>query len=148
MAAAQPVFSSNYTAEEGAKEFTSLLKSEGQGGRWTLIESGKGIERRFRFKGFKKCWGFMGTVAQECIVQKHHPEWSNVYNTTFMRWTTHSPPGLSAKDVLMARFCDEAAATFGEVYEEGSEEEGGLGKDLVDRVGVEAGDCCVPKEKR
>lgn len=46
----------------------------------------------------------------------------------------------------MAKFCDEAALKFGEVVEE-VEEAGGLGKDLVDRVAVEAGDCCVPKTK-
>lgn len=45
----------------------------------------------------------------------------------------------------MAKFCDEAALKFGEVVEEG--DEGGLGKDLVDRVATEAGDCCVPKTK-
>lgn len=30
--------------------------SESSGGRWRLTESGKGIERNFRFKGFKKTW--------------------------------------------------------------------------------------------
>jgi hypothetical protein len=44
----------------------------------------------------------------------------------------------------MARFCDEVAGKCGEVWEEG---EGGVGKDLVDRVAEEAGDCCVPKKK-
>jgi 4a-hydroxytetrahydrobiopterin dehydratase len=89
-----------------------------------------------------------------------------VYNTTFIRWTTHSPPGLSAKDVEMARFCDEQAAVFGEVApappptaqaEEGKgvvEEQGvrdgegqtcSVGKELADRVALEGGDCCVPK---
>jgi len=90
----------------------------------------------------------MDTVASECVVQKHHPEWSNVYNTTFIRWTTHSPPGLSEKDVLMARFCDEIAGKCGEVEDFGVDvlEEGEVGRELVDRVGVEAGDCCVPKK--
>ncbi|CAG8984098.1 hypothetical protein HYALB_00010598 [Hymenoscyphus albidus] len=142
----KPHFSSSYTEEQGIQDLLPLLKTSGQGGRWSVIESGKGIERKFKFKGFKKCWEFMNTVAPECTVQKHHPEWSNVYNTTFIRWTTHSPPGLSPKDVLMAKFCDEAALKFGEVIED-VEEEGGLGMDLVDRVATEAGDCCVPKKK-
>jgi 4a-hydroxytetrahydrobiopterin dehydratase len=94
----------------------------------------------------------MSKIAPECQTQKHHPEWSNVYNTTYIRWTTHSPPGISSKDVLMARYCDEAAERLGEVVEEQAveekaESEGSMGWELVDRVGVEGGDCCVPKKK-
>jgi 4a-hydroxytetrahydrobiopterin dehydratase len=93
----------------------------------------------------------MNAVAEECKVKKHHPEWSNVYNTTFIRWTTHSPPGLSTKDIEMAQFCDEQALVFGELVPE-SQEEGVLegqdvGKELADRVAVEGGDCCVPKPR-
>ena len=71
-------------------------------------------------------------------------ELSKVYNTTFIRWTTHSPPGLSEKDVLMARFCDEKAAECGEVVQEG--ESSGVGKELADRVAAEGKNCCVPKK--
>ncbi|XMA14945.1 hypothetical protein WAI453_007736 [Rhynchosporium graminicola] len=156
-----PVFSSTYPADKANEELSPLLKSSG--GKWTLIESGKGVERGFKFKTFKKTWilslrpdrrerrridldpaEFMNTIASECAVQKHHPEWSNVYNTTFIRWTTHAPPGLSEKDVSMARFCDEKARECGEVI---NTEESGLGKDLADRVAVEGGDCCMPKGK-
>ena len=49
-----PVFSSNYDPEQGARDLAPLLA--GGGGRWALIESGKGVERRFRFKTFKKTW--------------------------------------------------------------------------------------------
>lgn len=90
-----------------------------------------------------------------------------MYNTTFIRWTTHSPPGLSAKDVEMARFCDEQAAVFGEVapspQEKAQAEEGkgsvkaqdvrdgegqtcSVEKELADRVALEGGDCCMPKK--
>lgn len=87
----------------------------------------------------------MNTISPECVKQKHHPEWSNVYNTTFIRWTTHSPPGISGKDVQMAAFCDEKAREMGEVE---GEEGGDVGRELVDRVSVEGGDCCVPKGKK
>ncbi|CZR63903.1 related to pterin-4-alpha-carbinolamine dehydratase [Phialocephala subalpina] len=144
---AEPTFSSNYDPEQGAKDLAPLLKSNG--GKWAVIESGKGIERGFKFKGFKKCWEFMNLIAPECVKQKHHPEWSNVYNTTFIRWTTHSPPGLSEKDLIMARFCDEKAKECGEVVEEdGSGDRMETQKGLVDRVASEGGDCCVPKGKK
>ncbi|KAH8667559.1 transcriptional coactivator/pterin dehydratase [Tricladium varicosporioides] len=143
----QPQFSTSYDPAQGQKDIENLLK--GNGGKWRLTENGKGLERPFRFKGFKKCWNFMNEVADECVRAKHHPEWSNVYNTTFVRWTTHSPPGLSEKDVLMARFCDEAAGKYGEVEPlVETEQEGDVGKGLVDQVAVVAGDCCVPKSMK
>ncbi|KAH8601964.1 putative pterin-4-alpha-carbinolamine dehydratase [Bisporella sp. PMI_857] len=138
---AEPVFSSNYDPAQAGKDLLPLLLANG--GKWALIESGKGVERSFKFKTFKKTWEFMNIVAAECAVQKHHPEWSNIYNTTFVRWTTHSPPGLSEKDVTMARFCDEQAEKCGEVEGDGSQ----VGKELADRVAMEGGDCCVPKKK-
>jgi hypothetical protein len=49
----QPQFSSNYDPTQGTKDLSSLLHPAG---KWRLIESGKGIERRVKFKGFKKCW--------------------------------------------------------------------------------------------
>ena len=53
---------------------------------------------------------------------------------------------MSEKDVLMARFCDEKAEECGELaVEEGKE--GGVAKELADRVATEGGDCCVPKKK-
>jgi len=49
-----PTFSSNYDPEQGMKDLNPLLKSNG--GKWGLIESGKGVERSFKFKTFKKTW--------------------------------------------------------------------------------------------
>lgn len=67
-----------------------------------------------------------------------------VYNTTFVRWTTHNPKGLSEKDISMAALCDELAQAFGEqpVESQGSSE----GKDLVGCAVDAAGDCCGPKK--
>lgn len=101
----------------------------------------------------------MDAVAGSCAKNKHHPEWSNVsiplgwaerglidgrakmYNTTFIRWTTHAPNGLSAKDTMMARECDTRAL----ICEEVESEESAAGKALADRAATEGGDCCVPK---
>lgn len=76
-----------------------------------------------------------------------------VYNTTFIRWTTHSPPGLSAKDVAMAAFCDSQAAALGEIVQEHTKEvesnvRNETGRDLVDHVAAVGGDCCLPKSNR
>ena len=88
----------------------------------------------------------MTKIATECKLQKHHPEWSNVYNKTRIRWTTHRPEGLSSKDVSMARYCDDAGVEFGEVLDggpsaggdrgdrDGKEGMGGVGKEGMDGV--------------
>jgi hypothetical protein len=49
-----PTFSSNYSPEQGTKDLSPLLKANG--GKWVLTESGKGVERSFKFKTFKKTW--------------------------------------------------------------------------------------------
>lgn len=64
---------------------------------------------------------FMNAVADECKKTRHHPEWSNVYNRTQIRWTTHNPLGLSDKDTSMAQFCDDAGKKFGEIEPEPGE---------------------------
>ncbi|KAK5635471.1 hypothetical protein RRF57_011183 [Xylaria bambusicola] len=149
-----------------------LLDSAGKGGRWTLIPSGQGLERGFRFKNFAKTWvspeeshsaayllaspmihitytDFMTAVSLQCKLKNHHPEWSNVYNTTHICWTTHNPAGLSGKDVELAQLCDALARDFGEVVttdnDSGGSGSGSL-KQVTERVVRIAGDCCVPKK--
>lgn len=93
-------------------------------------------------------------VVLYCIVctymgpgQKIYTEIIQVYNTTFIRWTTHSPPGLSARDADLAAICDELAQSFGEVQEEEASS-GGQScqlKGLADQAASASGDCCTPK---
>lgn len=120
---------------------------------------------------------FMTAVSLQCKIKNHHPEWSNVrngrarprlnhhheltgsvqvYNTTFIRWTTHSPPGLSAKDTELAAICDGYAQSFGEVKEEAAPAAGSSSspdgqscqlKGLADHVASTSGDCCTPPKK-
>ena len=89
----------------------------------------------------------MTAVATECKKAKHHPEWTNVYNKTHIRWTTHNPAGLSSKDTTMAKFCDEVGVRFGEVVAEPVPGDGDVGREgtMGARDGdwkVEARDCC------
>lgn len=97
----------------------------------------------------------MDKVAAECQKHKHHPEWVNMYNTVFVRWTTHVPKGLTEKDVDMAIVCDEVAREVGEMEGQGAKEGEGKGrkgvlqdmKGLLEEAVKEAGDCCGPKKK-
>ncbi|KAI1489452.1 transcriptional coactivator/pterin dehydratase [Biscogniauxia mediterranea] len=129
-----------------SKALETLLVTAHQGGRWALIPSGEGLERSFKFKTFAKTWDFMTAVSLQCKLKNHHPEWSNVYNTTYIRWTTHSPKGLSAKDVELAALCDALARDFGEIIPEKSEDDDSCAlKRAADRaVGAAGQECCVP----
>lgn len=52
----------------------------------------------------------MNRVVDQCIMNSyHHPEWANVYNSVFIKWTTHEPSGISQIDLESARLCDELA---------------------------------------
>ncbi|KAL2023078.1 hypothetical protein VTK56DRAFT_3988 [Thermocarpiscus australiensis] len=124
------------------------------GGRWALVAEGMALEREFKFKTFAKTWDFMTAVSLQCKLKNHHPEWSNVYNTTFIRWTTHLPRGLSAKDVELAGICDSLAKDFGEVEEQQQQTKEPQQQEqqttcalsgLADRAVGSAGDCCGPE---
>ncbi|KAL2262662.1 hypothetical protein VTK26DRAFT_532 [Humicola hyalothermophila] len=133
-----------------------LLKANG--GRWTLALDGEALEREFKFKTFAKTWDFMTAVSLQCKLKSHHPEWSNVFNATFIRWTTHHPKGLSDKDIEMAAICDSLAKDFGEVVEQQTTEQPQQEpaqheqqqacslSGLANRAAGSAGDCCVPKK--
>ncbi|CAG9997916.1 unnamed protein product [Clonostachys byssicola] len=136
-----PRFSKGTDEATAVSSLQSLLSSEG--GRWTLTSEGEALERSFKFKTFAKTWDFMTAVSLQCKVKNHHPEWSNVYNTTFIRWTTHNPKGLSIKDLELASLCDSIAKDFGEVEPEPVTCEI---RNLADSATVSAGDCCTPKK--
>lgn len=53
-----PTLSEGYDPEQASRDLGSLLKING--GRWTLTDDGKGIERTFKFKTFKKTWVSVG----------------------------------------------------------------------------------------
>ncbi|KAF4499769.1 pterin-4-alpha-carbinolamine dehydratase [Fusarium agapanthi] len=127
---AQPQFS----AGTDAASVTPALKAlTSKGGRWTLTKDGAALERQFKFKTFSKTW---------------------VYNTTFVRWTTHNPAGLSDKDISMAAECDALAEQLGELPPEPTapvaaetEDQSCAIRGLADRAAGAAGDCCTPKRK-
>ncbi|KZZ90436.1 pterin-4-alpha-carbinolamine dehydratase family protein [Moelleriella libera RCEF 2490] len=89
----QPRYSPGTDEQATTLALTPLLISSQAGGRWTLSSDGTALERIFQFKSFNKTW---------------------VYNTTFIRWTTHNPAGLSEKDVTLAALCDALAKDMGD----------------------------------
>ncbi|KAG6039814.1 hypothetical protein E4U41_002060 [Claviceps citrina] len=139
----QPSFSSGTDEASTTAALTPLLAAAG--GKWTLSSEGQALERSFRFKTFAKTWDFMTAVSLQCKLKNHHPEWSNVYNTTFIRWTSHNPRGLSDKDVTLAALCDGIAKDLGELDPEPVAASCEV-RALADRAVATSGDCCPPKK--
>lgn len=82
--------------------------------RWRAHEGDRpAITRSLRFADFNAAFGFMARVALMADKMDHHPEWSNVYDRVEVLLTTHDAGGVTALDVKLARFIDEAAASTG-----------------------------------
>ena len=77
---------------------------------WAAVEGGRdAIRKTFRFKDFNAAFGFMTRVALKADQLDHHPEWFNVYNRVEVTLATHDADGVTALDVQLASFMDEAA---------------------------------------
>ena len=76
---------------------------------WQAADGRDALVKSFRFADFNAAWGWMGRVALLAEKLDHHPEWSNVYNRVEVLLTTHDAGGVTALDLQMARFMDEAA---------------------------------------
>lgn len=72
------------------------------------------IRRTYKFADFNTAFGFMTRAALMADKLDHHPEWFNVYNRVEVTLTTHDADGVTALDVELARFMDEAAGMGGE----------------------------------
>ena len=77
--------------------------------QWSAATGRDAIERTFVFKDFNAAFGFMARVALVAERLDHHPEWSNVYNRVSVLLSTHDVGGVTALDLKLARFMDDAA---------------------------------------
>jgi len=81
---------------------------------WRAALDRDAIVKEFRFKDFNAAFGFMSRVALYAERHDHHPEWFNVYNRVDVALSTHDAGGVTDKDVALAHFMDQAAASFKE----------------------------------
>ena len=86
-----------------AAEIDDCLKSLTN---WTYDPQENCIKRTLKFNDFADALGFMVTMGVHAQAKDHHPEWTNVYNTVIVKWSTHTCHGVSLLDVEMARKCD------------------------------------------
>ncbi len=76
---------------------------------WAAKDGRDAIVKTYTFKDFNAAFGFMVRVALKAEKLDHHPEWFNVYNKVEVLLSTHDADGVTALDVEMAKFMDEAA---------------------------------------
>ena len=76
-------------------EFAALLTNHNLD--WSVRENG--VEKSFVFANFIEAFQFMGKIAVFAEKLNHHPEWTNVYNKVFIRFTTHDAGGLTQNDL-------------------------------------------------
>lgn len=83
------------------------------GDEWGLIEPQKGpkeakkIQRKFKFKDFKKAMEFVNKVADLAEEEGHHPDISIHWNRVTLTLWTHAIGGLSENDFIMAAKINE-----------------------------------------
>ena len=71
------------------------------------------ICRSYRFRDFNAAFAFMTRAALMAEKLDHHPEWFNVYNRVEVTLSTHDADGVTALDVQLASFMDDAAGALG-----------------------------------
>jgi 4a-hydroxytetrahydrobiopterin dehydratase len=70
------------------------------------------IFRTFKFEGFLKSMDFVNRIARQAQKINHHPDISIRFNKVTLKLTTHDEGGITGKDFLLARKCDEVQARF------------------------------------
>lgn len=78
----QPVLSSTYDPTRAIQDLTPLLQSptsnSKESGKWALTPNGKGIERSFKFKTFKKTWVCTQNISYHLI--SYHIKLSHLFS--------------------------------------------------------------------
>lgn len=73
---------------------------------WEVIEDGKKIKRKFKFKDFKESMDFVNKVADIAGAEQHHPDIKIFYSLVELTLWTHATMGLSENDFIMAAKID------------------------------------------
>ncbi|MHA1938736.1 MAG: 4a-hydroxytetrahydrobiopterin dehydratase [Candidatus Thorarchaeota archaeon] len=75
---------------------------------WTLKREGiDKIEKKFKFKNFRKAMTFVNKVADVANEQDHHPDIFIHWNEMTLTFYTHAIKGLHDNDFIMAAKIDE-----------------------------------------
>lgn len=74
---------------------------------WEVVEDGKKLKRKFKFKDFKEAMTFVNKVAVVAEEEQHHPDIKIFYSIVEITLWTHAIMGLSENDFIMAAKIDQ-----------------------------------------
>lgn len=77
---------------------------------WEIINSGKEIQRIFKFKNYYETIAFVNSIAWISHREDHHPDLQVSYSKCEVRYSTHAIGGLSANDFICAAKIDDLLA--------------------------------------
>jgi 4a-hydroxytetrahydrobiopterin dehydratase len=76
---------------------------------WSLLEEGRRIERRFKFKNFADAFAFVMRAAELAEAEGHHPDISFGWGHATVSLQTHEIKGLHENDFIIAAKLDRIA---------------------------------------
>ena len=75
-------------------------------------ERAQTIGRTFKFDEFMTGVDFVRRIAKQALKINHHPDIDIRFDKVTLTLTTHDEGGITEKDFLLARKCDEVFARF------------------------------------
>ena len=73
---------------------------------------GHTICRTFKFEGFMMSIDFVRRIAKQALKINHQPDIDIRFDKVTLTLTTHDEGGITEKDFLLARKCDEVFSRF------------------------------------
>jgi 4a-hydroxytetrahydrobiopterin dehydratase len=70
------------------------------------------IGRTFKFEGFMMGIDFVRRIAKQALKINHHPDIDIRFDKVTLTLTTHDEGGITEKDFLLARKCDEVFSRY------------------------------------
>jgi 4a-hydroxytetrahydrobiopterin dehydratase len=70
------------------------------------------ILRTFKFEGFLKAIDFVNQIAKKAQKMNHHPDIDVRFDQVTLALTTRDEGGITEKDFLLAKQCDEVFSKF------------------------------------
>ncbi len=73
---------------------------------WMIDETGKSIQRSFKFDNFHETMAFVNAVAWVSHIEDHHPDMAVGFNHCSVQYSTHAVGGLTENDFICAARVD------------------------------------------
>ena len=69
---------------------------------WEIVDSGKALQREFKFSSYLAGADFVASVAGMSQAENHHPDIQLAYKKVKVLYSTHSAGGLTLNDFICA----------------------------------------------